>query len=156
MDRPAQSAVASGPVRSPCGQRHLRQVALAIGHARGGLRDRGPRAQEWRPVAPRSITLAASGHGPRTSPTPALSVQKKRRGEEESGKKDISSLFSLLLSQKLIFYGAEYPGKNLTTTKVSTNKSLHFQCPPAKGVTFSVQEQILPSKNGISSHNGEQ
>jgi hypothetical protein len=90
------------------------------------------------------------------SPTPALSVQKKRRGEEESGKKDISSLFSLLLSQKLIFYGAEYPGKNLTTTKVFTNKSLHFQYPPAKGVTFSVQEQIFPSKNGISSHNGEQ
>ena len=72
---------------------------------------------------------------PTASPWP-WSWPETKVEERARGKKDILPCFSLLKSQKWIFYWAECPSANLTRTKVSSSKSLHFICPAAKGGHF--------------------
>jgi hypothetical protein len=65
----------------------------------------------------------------------AKEKEKKWRGVEERGKKDISLLFSTSKKEMNILLGQMSKSK-FDNKKVSTNKLLHFQRPPAKGGYF--------------------
>jgi hypothetical protein len=126
-------------------QRPLRRARSQRGSGRGpGAPPQPPERSSRLSTAhggPHTATVSVASQAHCRSPFPSTRAvspwpwpeEETKVEERDKGRNDISLPFSLLKSQKWIFYWVECPVVNLSRTRVSTSKTLHFACPLARG-----------------------